>query len=176
MVRDRCEPHPCNRLRDTLREIYFILMTFLISYIVFLATEPEFYEYNSPLMLLGCAYGHCPPNALRAAWIAGTALLTPLIALLLWHGYSSRVLEDLGDEDRKGPWTLVKEVYREMVLVSMPLALLIVGAPPTFTLRELGAVRMIHYLRAAAIAYLAAVSVAALRWFHILRLPSARRQ
>ncbi len=69
----------CEDLRDLLRELYFMFMTFLVSYFIYLVTEPKYFRSNSPLLLLRCIHGACSPYTFRAAWIAGVILLTPLI-------------------------------------------------------------------------------------------------
>ncbi|MGC8696631.1 MAG: hypothetical protein ACP5UD_09550 [Conexivisphaera sp.] len=148
----------CGRLRDSIKDLYFTLMALLLSYYAFLVTEPSYYEYDSPLILIQCLYGTCPYNLFRIAWILGSALLSPLLLMVLWHYYDERVLRGRGG--CSSPWRLVVEAYRTVVIISIPLALFVLGAPPV----RLGMEAM-PIVQAGVVVYLALVSMACLRWF-----------
>ncbi|BBE42441.1 hypothetical protein [Conexivisphaera calida] len=157
----------CEDLRDLLREIYFIFTTFLVSYFIYLVTEPEYYEYNSPLLLLQCIHGTCTPYFFRVSWITGVVLLTPLIMVSLWHAYRSKILSRLSDQrECGGRWRLVKEVYREIFLVSIPLVLFVAGAPP---IQLAPSTR--YYFQRVAITYIVIACFVALCWFLSARNP-----
>jgi hypothetical protein len=84
----------------------------------------------------------------------------------LWHEYRSEILSRLSDQRKCGGLRrLVEEVYREIFLVSMPLALFAAGALPT-SVQKLHLAYMTPYLQAAAAAYFVVAFLVALHWFH----------